>query len=81
MLDCAHGAASGVSPETFRNAGAKVTVIGADPDGNEFEIMWMLPREAWGEYESAAPVDRLDLSAELARWSGVRTAGQVVPER
>ena len=33
VLDCAHGAASGVSPETFRNAGAKVTVIGADPDG------------------------------------------------
>ena len=33
VLDCAHGAASGVSPETFRNAGAKVTVIGNDPDG------------------------------------------------
>lgn len=33
VLDCAHGAASGVSPETFRDAGAKVTVIGADPDG------------------------------------------------
>ncbi|WP_298744293.1 phosphoglucosamine mutase [uncultured Microbacterium sp.] len=33
VLDCAHGAASGVSPETFRNAGARVTVIGADPDG------------------------------------------------
>lgn len=33
VLDCAHGAASGVSPETFADAGAKVTVIGADPDG------------------------------------------------
>ncbi|GAB2830144.1 phosphoglucosamine mutase [Microbacterium insulae] len=33
VLDCAHGAASGVSPETFRDAGAQVTVIGADPDG------------------------------------------------
>ncbi|WEK13603.1 MAG: phosphoglucosamine mutase [Candidatus Microbacterium phytovorans] len=33
VVDCAHGAASGVSPETFRNAGAKVTVIGNDPDG------------------------------------------------
>ena len=33
VLDCAHGAAAGVSPETFRNAGAKFTVIGADPDG------------------------------------------------
>ena len=33
VLDCAPGAASGVSPETFRDAGAQVTVIGADPDG------------------------------------------------
>nr|WP_201469062.1 phosphoglucosamine mutase [Microbacterium hydrocarbonoxydans] len=33
VLDCAHGAASGVSPETFRDAGADVTVIGAEPDG------------------------------------------------
>jgi len=33
VVDCANGAASGVSPETFRNAGARVTVIGNDPDG------------------------------------------------
>lgn len=33
VLDCAHGAAAGVSPETFRDAGADVVVIGADPDG------------------------------------------------
>lgn len=33
VLDCAHGAASGVSPDVFRDAGARVTVIGADPDG------------------------------------------------
>ncbi|MEY4349865.1 MAG: hypothetical protein RL719_1162 [Actinomycetota bacterium] len=33
VLDCAHGAASGVSPEVFKDAGAKVIVIGADPDG------------------------------------------------
>ncbi|GAB2586385.1 glyoxalase [Paractinoplanes abujensis] len=55
--------------------GATKSVYGADPDGNEFEIMWMLPRADWGEYENAAPVDRLDLAAEVARWSGVSTAG------
>ena len=33
VLDCAHGAASAISPEVFTDAGAKVTVIGADPDG------------------------------------------------
>ncbi|GAA5147355.1 phosphoglucosamine mutase [Microbacterium pseudoresistens] len=33
VLDCANGAAAGASPEVFTNAGAKVTVIGAEPDG------------------------------------------------
>ena len=33
VLDCAHGAASGVSPQVFTDAGARITVIGADPDG------------------------------------------------
>jgi catechol-2,3-dioxygenase len=60
--------------------GATKSVYGADPDGNEFEIMWMLPREDWGAYENAAPVERLDLEAELSRWSGVRTAGRIVAD-
>jgi phosphoglucosamine mutase len=33
VLDCAHGAASAISPQVFTDAGARVTVIGADPDG------------------------------------------------
>ncbi|WP_411721425.1 phosphoglucosamine mutase [Mycetocola sp.] len=33
VLDCAHGAAAGVSPEVFRDAGATLTIIGNDPDG------------------------------------------------
>jgi len=33
VIDAAHGAAAGVSPEVFALAGAEVTVIGADPDG------------------------------------------------
>jgi phosphoglucosamine mutase len=34
VLDCAHGAASGCSPQVFKDAGANVIVIGADPDGH-----------------------------------------------
>ncbi len=34
VIDCAHGAASAVSPQAFADAGAKVIVIGADPNGN-----------------------------------------------
>jgi catechol-2,3-dioxygenase len=59
--------------------GATKSVYGADPDGNEFEIMWMLPREAWGEYENAAPIDHLDLAAEVRQWSGIGTAGRILP--
>ena len=51
-----------------------------DPDGNEFEIMWMLPRDEWGAYADASVVEPLDLAAEIARWSGVRTAGHIVAE-
>ncbi len=58
--------------------GATKSVYGADPDGNEFELMWMLPREAWGAYADKGTVERLDLSAELSQWSGVSTAGRVV---
>ncbi len=33
VLDCANGAAAGVSPQVFTDAGARVTVIGVEPDG------------------------------------------------
>ena len=33
VLDCANGAAAGVSPEVFSLAGAEVIVMGNDPDG------------------------------------------------
>jgi len=56
--------------------GATKSLYGADPDGNEFEVMWMVPRAAWGAYEHAAPVEPLNLEAELARWGGAdRPAG------
>lgn len=33
VLDCAHGATYHVAPKVFRELGAKVSVIGGDPDG------------------------------------------------
>ena len=47
--------------------GATKSVYGADPDGNEFEIMVLLPKKDWGEYEHAAPIKPLDWSKELSR--------------
>jgi catechol-2,3-dioxygenase len=52
--------------------GATKSLYGADPDGNEFELMWMLPREEWGPFEHAAPIDPLDLAGEVRRWEPAR---------
>lgn len=57
--------------------GATKSLYGVDPDGNEFEIMWMLPRQDWGANEFAAPIEPLDLQTEQARWSGRSTAGNI----
>jgi catechol-2,3-dioxygenase len=59
------------------HGGTTKSVYGADPDGNEFEIMWMLPREQWAAYASGSNLEPLDLAAEIRKWSGVRTAGEI----
>jgi catechol-2,3-dioxygenase len=48
--------------------GVSKSLYGSDPDGNEFEIMWRVPREAWGDLEKRAVIAPLDLQAELERW-------------
>ena len=57
------GAVSGESDH-----GATKSVYGVDPDGHEFEVMWMVPREQWGAYESQAPKRALDIEHELERF-------------
>lgn len=48
--------------------GATKSLYGRDPDGNEFEIMWMVPRDQWGEFDRQAKVAPLDMAGELARF-------------
>ena len=58
--------------------GATKSVYGADPDGNEFELMWMLPRRVGpvrAHRHRSPPRPR----REVRRWSGVRTAGASPP--
>ena len=59
----AEGALGGASDH-----GVSKSLYGADPDGNEFEIMWRVPSEAWGEFERHGAVLPLDLDAEVRRW-------------
>ncbi|HUI48431.1 MAG TPA: VOC family protein [Acidimicrobiia bacterium] len=47
--------------------GVTKSLYAKDPDGNEFEVMWMVPREEWGAMEHEAITRRLDLAAELAK--------------
>ena len=45
--------------------GVSKSLYGADPDGNEFEIMWRVPREQWGDLEHEAVIAPLDIAEEL----------------
>jgi catechol-2,3-dioxygenase len=48
--------------------GANKSVYGKDPDGLEFEIMWLVPRPHWGAEEHQAIIRPLDLAAERRRF-------------
>ncbi|MFI6144576.1 VOC family protein [Streptomyces sp. NPDC051109] len=39
-----------------------------DPDGNEFEVMWRVPREDWPAEDADMRPGALDLPAAIARW-------------
>ncbi len=67
------GALTGMSDH-----GATKSLYGRDPDGIEFEVMWMVPRDQWGEYERRAVILPLDLQRELARFG--RSAAGPAPD-
>ena len=54
--------------------GVSKSLYGRDPDGNEFELMWAVPRERWGADEHRGVVRPLDLQRELSRF-GLPAAG------
>lgn len=53
--------------------GANKSLYAKDPDGLEFEVMWLVPPEAWGEEEHEAIVRPLDLRAEHDRFQDATT--------
>jgi len=48
--------------------GVSKSLYAKDPDGNEFEVMWQVPRDQWGDMEHDAITKRLDLASEVARF-------------
>ncbi len=39
-----------------------------DPDGNEFEVMWRVPRQDWPAPEETMRLRPLDLAESIERW-------------
>lgn len=49
--------------------GANKSLYAKDPDGLEFEVMWLVPPHLWGEEEHEAIIRPLDLDAERRRFA------------
>ena len=54
--------------------GVSKSLYVADPDGNELEIMWRVPREQWGDMETEAGIAPLNLEEEV-RLHGAAASG------
>ncbi len=52
--------------------GVNKSLYAKDPDGIEFEVMWLVPAEEWGDEEHQAIVRPLDIAADSARYGGDR---------
>jgi catechol-2,3-dioxygenase len=52
--------------------GANKSLYAVDPNGLEFEVMFLVPAAEWGDEEHEAIIRPLDLERELARFGGRR---------
>jgi catechol-2,3-dioxygenase len=48
--------------------GVNKSLYAKDPDGLEFEVMWLVPPSEWGDAEHQAIIEPLDLAADAARY-------------
>lgn len=55
--------------------GANKSLYAQDPDGLEFEVMWLVPPEHWGDEEHEAIIRPLDLDGDRARFAEIGEAG------
>jgi catechol-2,3-dioxygenase len=55
--------------------GVSKSLYAKDPDGNEFEVMWRVPREDWPTGEQDTRPRPLDLRADVERWGADHRTG------
>ncbi len=51
--------------------GANKSLYAKDPDGLEFEVMWLVPAEYWGDEENQAIIRPLDITQEQQRFAAL----------
>jgi len=59
--------------------GCNKSLYAKDPDGLEFEVMWLVPHSEWGDAEHQAIIEPLDLAADVARFGADRTSSTHLP--
>jgi catechol-2,3-dioxygenase len=55
--------------------GANKSLYAKDPDGLEFEVMWLVPADRWGDEEHEAVIRPLDLDAERRAFTAAHDVG------
>jgi catechol-2,3-dioxygenase len=55
--------------------GVNKSLYASDPDGLEFEVMWLTPQEFWGAAETQAVIEPLNLTSEIERFGAQRPGG------
>ena len=51
--------------------GVNKSLYAHDPDGLEFEVMWLVPAEHWGSAEHEAIIEPLDIANEIEQFAKV----------
>jgi len=51
--------------------GVNKSLYARDPDGLEFEVMWLVPPEHWGAEEHEAIIRPLNINADKARFAAL----------
>ena len=51
--------------------GVSKSLYAHDPDGLEFEVMWMVPAEEWGDLEHQAIIEPLDIAADRKKFEAL----------
>jgi catechol-2,3-dioxygenase len=54
--------------------GVNKSLYAVDPDGLEFEVMWLVPPDRWGDAENQAIIRPLDIAADRETFADLSTS-------